>query len=235
MNKELAVTYKNFKWQLDYLKKKNYQLLSMSELLNHYKAQTLNEKMVVITFDDGYEEYYTYAVPLLKKHEFPSINYIATGYIETENVYWWDQDIGISETMNWDQLLKLSEEELVDIGAHTVSHLDLDRLSESDIEEEIVNSKRILEGKLQMRIRHFSYPRGQYNQHSVEQVQLNYQTGVLIFDGVTIDNIAHSQELSILKRLPVQRSDGKILFIARLKGWLIVEEFLRKILKIISD
>ena len=62
--------------------------------------------------------------------------------------------------LNWDQIRALSREKLVSFGAHTVNHLALNRLSEKDATDEILNSKLRLESKLQKKIDHFSYPFG---------------------------------------------------------------------------
>ena len=62
--------------------------------------------------------------------------------------------------LNWDQIEELNKTDIVNLGAHTVNHLALNRLSEEDVRREILDSKLRLESKLKKSIDHFSYPFG---------------------------------------------------------------------------
>jgi peptidoglycan/xylan/chitin deacetylase (PgdA/CDA1 family) len=231
VHKEMAVSTENFQWQMNYLKKKKYAVISMDELVHRLENKILFEKSIVLTFDDGYADFYENAIPILHHYQFPSINYLVTGYIDSKEFFWWDSDIGENQLMTWDQIKELNTYDGVYFGAHTVHHLDLDQHEENDIVMELTKSKATLEQKLNIRVKHFCYPRGKSTKLAVDLVRKYFKTGVLIFAGQPINTNTggSSIDLARLKRVPIQNSDGKLLFIARINGWLVLEEISRKI------
>ena len=86
-----SITVSDFENQLIYLIKQ-YTILSLDELVDHiYEQKPLPKKAVVITFDDGYEDNYRYAYPILKKYGVPATIFLATGYIDNGELFWWDK------------------------------------------------------------------------------------------------------------------------------------------------
>lgn len=230
INKELSVKEKNFKRQMEYLKKKKYQVISMDEAERKIKNRDIRGKTIVLTFDDGYEDFYTNSFPVLKKHGYPSIVYIVPGYIGTAKVFPWDKDIGESRLMDWAQILELYKSGLVDFGSHTQNHRNLDTPDIPRAEDELLLSKQTIGEKLGKEVRHFAYPKGIPAKACEHLVRNSYATGVLIFDGETAENSLKPESMARLKRYPVQRSDGSLLFPARINGWLILEGAIKKLL-----
>lgn len=229
IRKEISVTASSFRWQMSYLNKKGFKVISMDEALEMLTRGDMKGKYIVLTFDDGYSDFYTNAYPVLEQFAFPSLVYLVPGFIETGKVFWWDRDVGESSLMNWTQICDLKNRGHVQFGSHTFSHPDLNLLDDQSIEEELVLSKQVLQDKLHKEVRHFAYPRGIYAK-SAEWVEKGiYDTGVLIFDGMEITGSGKPVNPFQLKRMPVQRSDGKYLFVARLKGWLVLEEIGKKL------
>ncbi|WP_217587606.1 polysaccharide deacetylase family protein [Lentibacillus saliphilus] len=233
VEKELAIKVDHFKWQMAYLQGHGYHVISMDELVERIKTNRTAEKYIVLTFDDGYNDYAEEAVPILKTYHYPSLNYFVPGFIDTDRRYWWDEDLDGAQTMTWSQIDALNKNPLVTFGAHTMTHPDLDKLPGEAIQHELRQSQHVLEAQLHKPVSHFSYPRGRMSPEAVEHVHQLFQTGVLIFSGIPIPQVHAKQDLARLKRVPIQRSDGKLLFVARIKGWLIVEEWLRKVFKVI--
>ena len=228
VKKELAVSKRNFDWHMNYLYRKGYSIISMDETHSMISNNAIKGGHIVITFDDGYKDYFTKAYPILKKYNFPSMMYLCPGYIGTTKRYWWDQDEEDVQLMGWEDIHKLKEERLVAFGSHTIEHADMDQLSMTEIERELIESKSILEQKLGRPIRHFAYPRGIYSSAGREILKEHYDTGVLISNGRRIDKNCSLHHAHTLKRIPILRSDGRYLFIARIKGWLVIEELIRK-------
>ena len=86
-----SITVSGFENQLIYLIKQ-YTLLSLDELVDHIsERRPLPKKAVVITFDDGYKDNYTYAYPILKKYGVPATVFLITGHIGNEELFWWDK------------------------------------------------------------------------------------------------------------------------------------------------
>jgi peptidoglycan/xylan/chitin deacetylase (PgdA/CDA1 family) len=229
IRKELSVSKDNFIWQMNYLKLKGYSVISMDEAYRIMTSGFCGGKYIVLTFDDGYEDYYQYAYPILKLHNYPSTVYIVPGFIETNKIFWWDQDLGESRLMSWKQIIELNNNGLVIIGSHTMNHIDMNTLNSEELETEIVQSQKIISERIKNTVNHFSYPRGIYTIAGVELIRHIYKTAVLMSNGIKIKGRVKYEQLYKLKRIPVQRSDGKYLFIARLKGWLYFEELLRKL------
>lgn len=236
VSKEISVSKSDFLWQMKYLKKNNYHVISidraicLKDMMCSRSCRSTKEKYVVLTFDDGYEDYYTTAYPILSQFGYPSIIYLVPGFVETGSVFWWDRDLGESRLMDWKQIEELKNSPLVQFGCHSMTHPDFDRIEKKQAEEELVFSQRKLEEKLSLPIKHFSYPRGIVTKDTRNTVKVLYETGVSIFDGDEISSGSNGDHMAQLKRMPIQRSDGRCLFGARLKGWLVMEEWIKKIL-----
>ena len=121
---------------------------------------------IAITLDDGYRDNYTLACPLLKRLGVPFTVYVTTGFIDNRLPMWWypGEQLGIRA----DELKALAADPLCTIGAHTVSHPRLDTLPTDAQRLEITTSRQRLEELLQKPVRHFSYPYGAYNSHTVD-------------------------------------------------------------------
>tara|TARA_B100000686_G_C16749580_1_gene951625 strand:- start:659 stop:1606 length:948 start_codon:yes stop_codon:yes gene_type:complete len=84
-NDELSVSESKFRQQLIFLKK-NYNLVSLNNLINFEKSNKFN---ICITFDDGYKDNLTYALPILKEFNVPATIYFVTKFFENEFSIWW--------------------------------------------------------------------------------------------------------------------------------------------------
>jgi peptidoglycan/xylan/chitin deacetylase (PgdA/CDA1 family) len=231
VKKELSVKRENFIWQMNYLKRKRYRIISMDEAYHRMLNEQYDGRYLVLTFDDGYEDFYCNTFPILKENMFPALLYIVPGFIETGKTFYWDRDIGESRLMNWEQLLSLGRSGLIDFGSHTLNHIDLDKLDGMELRNELEYSKRMLEEKLNRDIIHFSYPRGIYSSEAEKVIKQYYQTGVLIYGGKDINKKFDTENLFKLKRVPIQNSDSKCIFLAKIKGWDYLEQIVRKAVK----
>jgi peptidoglycan/xylan/chitin deacetylase (PgdA/CDA1 family) len=83
--------------------------------------------------------------------------------------------------LTWDQIVQLSKDPLVTIGSHTVNHFPLHSLTRENSSFEILESKKILEARMGMEVRHFCYPLGSYGSKEIEILkETNYQTATTI-------------------------------------------------------
>ncbi len=135
----------------------------MDQLVTHLRTGLpLPEKPILLTFDDGYEGHYTYVYPLLKKYNYPGVFSIYTDKV--------DKRIG-RPGVTWDQLKEMVADPLVTIASHSVTHRVMTTLTASEIQTEVQKSKQILEAKLGIPIRYFTYPEGGYNADVAKAVQ----------------------------------------------------------------
>lgn len=161
----IFVTEKQFEDHLRYLKKEGYKTITFEEALQIKKNCTPG-KYVIITFDDGYEDNYTLAFPLLKKYGFTAIIFLVAGL---EYNLWDEQsDEPKLKMLNLQQMLEMIEYG-IEFGSHTLSHADLSKESDEKVKVELANSKKNLEEKLGREISSFAFPYGNCNE-TVKQV-----------------------------------------------------------------
>ncbi len=121
-------------------------------------------RCLAITFDDGYRDNYLVAAPYLESLGLPACFFVTTGFIGSEVVPWWDERQSIrSEWMTWAEVRDLRRRGF-EIGAHTVSHVDLGQTAGEEARREIVGSKEELERQLEAPVTLFCYPYGRANQ-----------------------------------------------------------------------
>lgn len=157
---------------------KNYRVISLQSLIAKLNQdETLESNTVVITFDDGYQDNYKYAAPILRKYNLPATFFITTGYIGTDRIFDWDKESEfIHPNMTWDEVCSLSNMGF-DIGAHTVNHVNLGSVSLDIAKNEILQSKLDIEEKLQKEIKLFAYPFGRKDCVNDEVIKIIKEVG----------------------------------------------------------
>ena len=133
-------------------------------------------RQLVITFDDGYRDNRRAGDELLRRG-VPACFFIATEFIGSDRVPWWDAKSGIvSEWMSWADVRSLSNDGF-ELGAHTKNHVDLGVISGAEAEEEIGGSARRLVAETGIPIDLFSYPYGRPHQITEENRKIVRKTG----------------------------------------------------------
>lgn len=190
------------------------------------------EKFVVITFDDGYRDFYTEAFPILQKYGYTATVFLPTAFIDNQKT-----KLKGKEHLNWDQVIKLSKKGIT-FGSHTVSHPQLKNLSKGDIHFELIHSKLRIEQEIGREVNAFSYPYKFPEDDKYFKKYLN--DDVLIKFGyescltTNIGTVSEKDDLFSLKRIPVNSCDDLSLFEAKLAGgynWLSKVQLLFKKLR----
>ena len=203
----LYVSPAAFARQMALLKLLGYQGLSMTDLQPYLRGEKTG-KVVGITFDDGYLNNLTNALPSLQKQGFTSTCYVVDGLLGQTNV--WDQGIGIAQTplMTAEQLLQWQAGGQ-EVGAHTQEHVDLLAISELAAWKQIANSKPALQNLLNMPVNHFCYPYGKFDKrHEVMAKQAHYETATTTVRG----RVYAATNMLTLSRVPVLRSTSLPVF-----------------------
>jgi peptidoglycan/xylan/chitin deacetylase (PgdA/CDA1 family) len=162
----LAVTPAAFADQLSYLHDLGWKVISaaaLSAILTDGDA-ILPEKTVVLSFDDGYENFYSQAMPQLSKHGFTATLFMTSGWVKEARPH----GPGIPQMLSWGQLSDLASGG-IEIGAHTITHPELDQLTGKRLHNELFDSKRQLEDRLGMEVLGLAYPFG-YSSSAVRQI-----------------------------------------------------------------
>jgi peptidoglycan/xylan/chitin deacetylase (PgdA/CDA1 family) len=164
-----AVAPREFEAQLRYLRQNDFSPLTVSQLVSLLKQKLpLPEKPVVITFDDGFLDFYTSAWPLLRHYECTATLYVVTSYMGQTSRWLVAEGESKRPMMSWDQLRDVQRQG-IECGAHTQTHPQLDTLSRNAARDEIVGSKRVLEAHLGRPVTSFAFPHG-YHSPSVKQL-----------------------------------------------------------------
>ena len=158
---KISVTPSEFARQMQFLKEHRYQVLSLSQISPLLKTPgPFPVNAVVLTFDDGYQNTYGHAFPILQEYGFPATVFIATHFCGKRND--WPQpgfSVPSLPMLSWKEIEEMSRYQ-VEIGAHTHTHPNLTELVQSEIEREVLTSKRTIEEKTGNPCHLFAYPFG---------------------------------------------------------------------------
>lgn len=161
------VSPKLFERQLLFLKKLKFQTIGLGQLDPARWPE--GGRHVVLTFDDGYLNFFLNALPVLNGLKMTSTVFLVSDLIGGTNV--WDQALGDVE----ERLMSQEQIEQVlasghEIGSHSRSHPDLRQLGAKTLEDEVLESKRQLEQQFGMQIKWFCYPYGHFNTSVLDTV-----------------------------------------------------------------
>lgn len=183
-NRELEVTPQYLEQTILDYRSRGYRFASLDEICDALGNRRRGQRLVCLTFDDGYRDTLTAALPIMKRHNVPFAIYITTGFIDNKQPMWWYPEEKLA--LSIDELLQLANEPLCTIGAHTVSHPRLDSLDTDMQCVEIAQSKHALEQLLGCSIGHFSYPHGAFTNETVEIVRRSGFRSALMAWGGTV-------------------------------------------------
>lgn len=167
---DLAVSPDHFERQLIWLTRHGYRFCCISELVS--EPNSGNEKRVALTFDDGFKDNYTEMFPLLNKYNAKATIYLAP-------------DIEGIEKLSVSDIQEMQASGRIEFGAHTMSHVNLSTLDESEALHEIQASKTWVENVTNEACDAFAYPFGRFNDTNVKQVSLlGFTTAVTVKKGI---------------------------------------------------
>lgn len=210
-----VVSPETFEEDLIYLKEHGYTSVSVAELIAYVSdpEATLPEKPVLITFDDGHYNNYTYAYPLLEKYGFKALISVVGAYCEKQAVSGDRQSSGYSY-LNWEQVAELADSGLIEIGCHSYDmHTTAagkrygakQKTGESDIvyEEALKQDTLKLMGLLEENgvamSPVYAYPFGSYNANSEEVLHaLGFMMTLSCEEGTNV--LTRGGSLYLLKR-----------------------------------
>jgi peptidoglycan/xylan/chitin deacetylase (PgdA/CDA1 family) len=208
----LYVTPRMFRFQMGYLKAAGLKVVPLSEIAKFVRSGGTGERLVALTFDDGYRDFYENAFPVLKKYDFPSTVFLVSDLVGDENL--WDSADGNAREplMDWDEILRLNKAGVA-FGSHTKSHPFLSGLSVPLIEDEVAGSRARIEERLQTPVESFCYPYGDYDDRVMEAVRkAGYTTAV-----TTKRGLARIKDNPLeLRRSFIRRGTHPFLFLYKL-------------------
>lgn len=147
----------------------------------------MGKKNIILTFDDGYEDFYREVYPLLKKYHMRGTLYVI------------NHRVGTPGYVRKEQLREMLTSGLVEVGGHTLDHVHLESVGEKIAREQIVESKLGLEKDLGMKMESFAYPYGGYKKGETDNLvkEAGYRVAVTVERGKN-----HTpQEIYLLTRI----------------------------------
>ncbi len=199
-----TVSTKSFERQMKFLKKWGYEVISFEDLVEGIKKGYLfSRNTVVIQFDDGYEDNYLNAFPILKKYEIPAMVFLVSDMIDSQGFLTWGQ---VKEMERYNFLA----------GAHTRHHQYLPSLTYDKAKDEIAGSKKVIEEHLGHAIDYLVYPSGGFNEKDKQIAkEAGFKAAATTNRGIDRFN----NDLFELKRIRVKDSDNNFILWAKLSGY----------------
>ena len=205
-----AISPELFRKQMIHIKE-NCNPITMEDVIGYIEGKTIPDHSVLITFDDGTADFYYNALPVLMEFDIPATLYIATGYIDScmpSLSHNWEYKM-----LRWEEVDEISQCEIIEIGAHSVTHPRFNLISNNEIQYEVTKSKEILEENIGKPVIHFSYPKGYTNREIVEIVKdAGYKTAVTSKNGHT----KVGDDVYTLKRLWIHKQQSYSNFVKML-------------------
>ncbi|CUH97317.1 putative membrane protein [Propionispora sp. 2/2-37] len=185
----LTLSSLEFEAQMKYLHDAGYTAISPDQLTDYIQeGKELPHKPVLITFDDGYEDNYQVAYPIMQKYHFGATIFIITDFVDKYDRY-----------LTWAQIKEMKDNGF-DFESHTLSHISLSKASDEKVIKQLVQSKRALEWRLGSEVKYLAYPGGDYDQRIVE---LTKKAGYRAAFTVNFGRDKENSTLYTLNRIPV--------------------------------
>jgi peptidoglycan/xylan/chitin deacetylase (PgdA/CDA1 family) len=220
-----------FAEHMRFLSENRYSVISLGELVSGMRQGRSLSDCVVITFDDGFRDFYLHAFPVLQRYGFSATMFLPTDYIGQS-----ERSFQRRACMTWSEVRQLHHAGVY-FGSHTVTHPQLRSTGRNRREYELRHSKRVIEDELGASVESFSYPfafpeqsRDFTQELRADLEKCGYQNGV----STVIGRARASSDQLFLKRLPVNSHDDIRLFKAKLDGaydWLHGAQYLAKLLR----
>ena len=182
-----------FKNHIAIIKDNNFNFLNPKNFDNEF-IKASKEKKILLTIDDAFSSFYLNAWPILKKNKIPFILFVST------------ETVGKKGYMNWDEIIKISNEDFVSIGNHSHSHEYLLKYDFNDFKKDIDMSIRIFKRKLGYNPNYFSYPFGEYSLEQKKYISKKFQYAFGQHSGV----IDLNKDKYELPRFPINEKYGNL-------------------------
>jgi len=205
--KNLWVSPEKFARQMRYLQKKAIPVITFAEYYQLLQEKRVPVKAVIISFDDGYQDNYIEAFPVLKKYGFKAMFFLVSDTIGIVN-QWHNPATEPHQKMLSPEQIKEMQAAGMEFGSHTLSHLNLNELSIEAANIQIAKSKPVLEQVLGKPVDIFAYPygAGAYNPAVKQLVKpAGYKLAVGIKQAI---NMRGQEDLFALKRITVRGDEN---------------------------
>jgi len=202
IRRDLSVSPAAFEAQMAYLASQGYRTVSLLDLFEHLQGgQALPPRPIILTFDDGYDDNYTNAYPILRRYGLQGTFFIITGLV------------GRPGYLTWEQAREMRRGGM-SLESHTCTHPDLAKSAPWYVDKEIKEAKAALERELGGPVLFFSYPSGKYNAAAIAALQANGYLGAVTTQHGTMHQASALYEL---RRVRIRGSDTLESFVRKVE------------------
>src|SRR4051794_433532 len=156
--RDLAVPPNRLAEQLRALRAAGYRLVGLTQALDLLDAGS-TEKLIAVTFDDGYRDFLTAGIPALAAADAGATLYASVGHLGDHADWLGGFSADFGPLMSWAELGEVAAAG-IEIGNHSLIHHPLDVLPPAQLREEVLRSHDELEQRMQRKVRSFAYPPG---------------------------------------------------------------------------
>lgn len=209
-DEQFTVSSDEFEWQLQEIARQGLKVIMLSELEKMMDAGHVEDKTVVLTFDDGRDDNYTHLFPIVQKYKVPATIFSITGFIGKIR----PSSVRPNPMLSEEQMREMQESGLIDFQPHTVTHPKLTQVSLDEARKEVSDSRLMLERMFSKPCPYFAYP---YGRRSLEIEQVLKDSGIrLACTGLRGFVTAESNRMA-LPRSEVRRYTSRGIFKSVLK------------------
>ncbi|MFG2075666.1 Polysaccharide deacetylase [Nonomuraea maritima] len=219
-----AVRPSDLEEQLDHLAVSGFTPLTLGDLADSFRdgERALPAKPVVLTFDDGYADFHSHALPLLERHNFPATVFLTSG---------WVSDAGadaagrpLDAMLSWGQAREAAQTG-VEIGGHSHSHPQLDQLRTDELRDELRRNKGLLEERIGTPVATMAYPYGYSSARVRQEVRkAGYSAACAVNNAIAADR----HDLLAVPRLTVGKGTTITMFKRAVEGSAVPLIYLRE-------
>lgn len=207
---QLYVSPERFERQLWMLRHLGMRGVSLSKGLDRL-ASRRNDRVAVLTFDDGYADNLINAAPILAAYGFSATCYLVSDCIGQYN-RWDAAALGVRKPLMTAAHVQSWLAAGMEIGSHSCSHPDLEQLEEMAALHELYESRRALGAQFGVEIRHFCYPYGRFASSTIALVRrAGYASAVTTRRGIAT---AHDDPYQ-LPRASIHGTQGALKFLLK--------------------
>jgi glycosyltransferase involved in cell wall biosynthesis/peptidoglycan/xylan/chitin deacetylase (PgdA/CDA1 family) len=211
----LCVTPFAFSLQMAWLKKEGYHVIELEKALDLLRSGNLPAKSVAITFDDGYEDNYRNAYPILAEHDFPATIFPVTAFSRGESSHPRYQNYPYPISYLTTAQIEEMSRNGISFGSHTDTHPHLTSLSGEDVMKEILKSKQDLEDWTGRSVHFFAYPNGAFRPDCFSSLEAaGYRAALTTLPGLNTDRTGFWE----LRRTEISGRDSLLDFSLKMKG-----------------
>lgn len=196
----LIVSPQSFERQMSFLKRNRYRVIPLADLVVLInEGRRIPPKTVAITFDDGYQDTFTHAFPVLKKYGLPATVFVIYNEVSKPQ----------ANRLSWEEIRLMRDSGLIDFGSHTLGPESLLNIkSAEELRRQIVDSKVKLEEKIGRPVVLFSYPQGGFNDTiRALVIEAGYRAAVATNPGKRFAN----NDIFVLKRIRISSNCDNLL------------------------